>query len=273
MKKYSPYHIPFFSFFSEELYCDVGRNWSGSCLGYLFLLTAICLAPYMAKIDAWYADFVDTVAPAIIVQFPTLRIVNGEVSTTVAQPYYIIDPETEQALVAIDTTGTLTSLNDTKAQVLITKTGVLTRSINNETYTFDFGTVQDITLEQATIAGWLNRMRSFIIPVVYPFAVLGAFAYRALEAILYAAIGTLFVLWNNAKMPYQAVVRLAVVSLTPSIVGSAILLFLGITVPFGGLFFFLIAVGYLFFGIKVCVQSGPPTTPEDYYPGGDRDSG
>ena len=267
-RKYSPYHIPLLSFFSDELYCDVGLNWKGTCLGYLFLLMAVCLMPYMMKIHTWYGNFSDNVAPALIIQFPKLRIVDGELSLSVPQPYYIIDPETEEVIVAIDTTGTLNSLDDTTAPVLITKTGVLTRSIDNNAYALDFSTVEDVTIDQTTITGWLDLMRSLVVPAVYPFAVLFAFAYRTVEAILYAAIGMLFVSWINTNFSFQAVLRLAVISLTPCIVGDAILVALGISIPFGGLFFFLIAMGYLFFGIKVCAQSIPPPTPSEYFRGG-----
>ena len=268
MRKYLSYHIPLLSFFSDELYFEVGRTWRGTCLGYLLFLTAVCFVPYMAKIHTWYTHFLDDVAPAIIAQLPELRIIDGEMSLTAAQPYFIIDPETERVVVAIDTTGAFTSLKDTTAPVLITKTKVFTRSIDADAHTIDFRTMEDTVIDQVTIAQWLDRMRTLLVPVVYPFGVLGVFAYRALEAILYAALGTLFASWNNARLPYQAVLRLAIVSLTPCIIGDAILISLGVSIPFGGLFFFLVAIGYLFFGIRVCVQSDPPPMPQDYPPGG-----
>jgi hypothetical protein len=40
-KKYSIFHIPVFSFFSRELYRDVGMHWKGVNFLYLLLLLAI----------------------------------------------------------------------------------------------------------------------------------------------------------------------------------------------------------------------------------------
>lgn len=273
MQKYSPHQIPLLSFFSDELYYDVGRNWQGTCLGYLFLLTAVCFIPFMAKIHTWYGDFADNVAPAIIIQLPELRIIDGELRFRAPQPYHIIDPETEQVVVVIDTTGEITSLDETTAPVLITKTGVLTRTLGSDNYTIAFNTLENTTIDQRSITDWLSSMRKLIIPVVYPVAVLGTFAYRVIELILYAAIGMLLASWNGATFSFQAVFRLAVVALTPSIVGNALLASVGITIPFGGLFFFMVTMGYLFFGIKVCIQPADPSSPENNSIGGDGTSG
>ncbi|TKJ38924.1 MAG: hypothetical protein CEE38_04300 [Planctomycetes bacterium B3_Pla] len=79
-KTYSIFHIPVFSFFSKELYRDVGMHWKGVNFLYLLLLLAICLLPTTIKMYIGFANFANNEAPAIIEQIPEITINNGKVS-------------------------------------------------------------------------------------------------------------------------------------------------------------------------------------------------
>jgi hypothetical protein len=93
MKRYRIFHIPVLAFFSKGLYTDVAFNWKGTCLGYLFLLLAVCWIPAMIELDSGLDNFVETEAPKIISQVPTITIKDGVASIDEPQPYYIYDIE------------------------------------------------------------------------------------------------------------------------------------------------------------------------------------
>ena len=136
MKRFSIFHIPVLSFFSKELYIDVGLHWKGVNFLYLLLLLAICWIPTMIGIHVSFLDFIDNEAPAVVEQVPEITITNGEASIKEPQPYYIKDPENGDVLAIIDTTGTIDSLEDPNAICLLTKSRVIYRETKCETRTF-----------------------------------------------------------------------------------------------------------------------------------------
>jgi hypothetical protein len=266
MKRYSIFHIPVMSFFSKELYADIGLHWKGTCFGYLFLLLAICWIPGMFEINAAMSNFIKKEAPKIISQVPAFSIVNGEASINEPQPYYIKEPDTGKPLVIIDTTGKITSLEGSEAMGLVTKTKAVFKKSTVETRTFDFSGIKEFNLDQNRITGWLNIAKKLLIPVLYPICVLGSFVGRIIQVLIYAAIGLLFAFWCKSKLSYGGLVRSAVAAITPFIIIRTILGALQVSLPFAGLWYFLGAMAYLFFGVKavsqeqsMMQQASPPT--------------
>jgi hypothetical protein len=247
------------SFFSKDLYRDVAFQWKGTGFAYLLLLLTICWIPSIVKLHVGLANFVDNEAPKIVSQIPTISIVDGKASIQESQPYYIKDPETGEALVIIDTTGAISSLEGTKAIVLFTKTQATFKENDIETRAFSFGNIDKFTLDQEMISGWLNVARKLAVPVLFPLVVLGSFAFRIVQVLVYAAIGMLFALWCKAKMSYISLIRLAVVAVTPCIIIKTVLGALQVNIPVAGFWYFLIAIGYLFFAVRIASQDEGPT--------------
>jgi len=257
MRRYCIFHIPVMSFFSKSLYRDVAFRWKGTGFAYLLLLLAVCWLFGMVKIQAGLANFVDNEAPAVISQVPTIRITNGEASIDEPQPYPIKDPKSGEILVLIDTTGSINSLDQTEALVLVTKTELIARKSDVETRTFSFAGVENLTLNQQIIEGWLNIAKTFLVAMIYPFVVLGSFMFRIVQALIYAALGILFAKWRKVELPYGALLRLSVTAVTPAIIAKTLLGVGGVHLPFAGLWYFLAAMGYLLFGVTACAQAEP----------------
>ena len=92
-----------------------------------------------------------------------------------------------------------------------------------ETRTFRLSEVENYTLNQPVIWGWLDTAIKFFAPVFYPLAVLGSFFFRIIQALIYAAIGLLFASRTKAKLSYSALLRLAIVAVTPCIIVKTVL--------------------------------------------------
>jgi hypothetical protein len=259
MRRYSIFHVPALSFFSKKLYIDVGQNWKGANFLYLLLLLAICLIPTMINLHRGISNFVNNEAPAIVNQVPEITITDGQVSIKETQPYYIKDPDSNEPLAIIDTTGQIESLEDTDAFCLLTGNKVITKKSEFENRTYDLSNVKAFVVDSERITGWLQIGRKFLAVVIYPFVLLGYYMYRIVQALIYAAIGLLFASFCKTTLSYTALIRLAVVAVTPCIIVGTILGLTDTSIP--PFLYLVAALVYLFFAVKSI--SGIPEVHED----------
>lgn len=255
MKRFSIIHVPLLSFFSKALYRDVGLNWKGVGFAYLLLLLAICTVPRMFKFQRGLSRFIDQEVPPLIEQVPKITIAKGQVSIDEPQPYYIKDPDSNDILAIIDTTGEIQSLDDTEAFALLTKTKLIHQQSKMEYRTYDLSQVQEFVLDKERITGWLDIIKKLLIPTLFPLMLLGSYIFRIIQALIYATIGLIFAVLCKTRLSYPALLRLAVVAITPCIIVRTVLESTSVHLPMAGLWFFLAAMGYLFFGVKANSQT------------------
>jgi len=248
LKRYSFFHIPVLSFFSKSFYVDIGRNWKGLNFFYLLLLLAICWIPIMFVMQQGLNDFVENETPVYIEQVPEITFKDGKVSIKEPEPYYIKDPDSGKAMVIIDTTGEIKSLDDTEAFVLLTEDKVMSIKSEFESNTYDLSTIQEsFTVDSDKITSWLDSFRKYIMFILYPFALVGSYVYRIVQVLIYAAIGLVFAKGCKVELSYGTLIRLAVAAVTPCIILGTIFSVIGLSIP--GVFFLAAALGYLFFAV------------------------
>jgi hypothetical protein len=259
MKRYSIFHAFVLSFFSRDLYKDVAHHWRGVGFLYLLLLLTICWVPTCIKVGADFSKFANDEAPGVLEQVPNITIANGEVSISEPMPYTIKNPKTDETLAIIDTTGQ-TTVESSNVPVLLTKTSLMIRRTNrSESRLYNLSGVQQFSLTKEWLYSWLGLAKTFLPIIVFPFMLLGSYVYRILQALLYAAIGLIFVSVLKAGLTYSALLRLSVIAVTPVLILDTIRSLTGPTIPFWWLICFLIAMGYLYFGVKSStVQSAVP---------------
>lgn len=250
MKRYSIFQIPVLSFFSKNMYRYVASDWKGSGFAYLLLLLIICSIVALIKVHVQVGNYIDNVASQVISQVPAISITGGNASIKESQPYSIKDPETGKDMIIIDTTGNTISLDNSEAKVLIKKTECIFKKDEFESKTFSFEKFGDFTLNQDLLNKLANIVKKFMAAVLFPFVVLGAFIFRIVQTLIYGAIGMLFALMHKSKMPYVTAIRLTVVAVTPCIILRTLQNVFGVTIPLAGLWYFLITMGYLFFGVR-----------------------
>lgn len=260
MKRYTYFHGLILSFFSKAFYRDVGLNWAGTGLLYIAVILALLWIPTVIKMQREFAHFVDNDAPAMTKQIPAVTIKNGVLSTDVQTPYFIKNPDDGTPLAVIDTTGQYTSLDETPATVLVTKNKVIAKN-RNETRIYDLSTVESFEIDRARVEGWLGTAKQWLIPVLYPLAVLFAFIFRAVQILIYALIGLAFASMLHTSLNYKTLMRLAAVAITPVLVLDLLLEFLPFKIPLWTILGIGVALGYLFFAVK----SNSETEPEPQY--------
>jgi hypothetical protein len=144
---------------------------------------------------------------------------------------------------------------------VLTRTKLIGRKSEFETRTFDLSQVEDFVLDSDRMTGWLETVRKLLVAVVYPFALFGSYVYRIIQALIYAVVGLLFAKLCNTSLSYSALLRLAVVAVTPAIIISTVLGAAQVRLPYLWLFYLAVTLGYLFYGVKAC--SYTPVTPPD----------
>lgn len=262
MRKYTILHAPLLSFFSKSLYQDVARNWRGTGLLYLLVLLAACWAALAFKLYAGIATFARATRP-LAEKLPPITIRQGVAEVSEPQPYTIHDPRTGRPAIIIDTTGQVTALEDTGATVLLTRTRLIPR--NGEASEIALSRLPDFYVDGPIATKWLDWARRWLALTAYPFALLFSYLYRILQALLYAAIGLAFAAIVRGELSFQAAMRLAVVATTPAIILNTIVLLIGLTIPFWWPICFVMAMGYLYLGVKATFEptgGGIPTSPD-----------
>ena len=276
MKRFSILHPLYMSFYSGELYQDVGRNWKGVGLGYLFLVMALLQLPMAAKIHVSFSKWVETEAGEVVDKIPQIHIRHGEVSTNVETPYFIPSPKspanrvsaTSEYLVVIDLTGKYRTLEDVNADVLLTRRALAMRQRPSEVRTYDLSQVESFDVDAARIRGWLDSARFFVAPLFYVFVLLFSYLYRVIQVAIYAAIGILFARSLQAGLEYPALMRLAAVAVTPPMLLNQVVDLTQFHIPLWSLICLGMALGYVYFGVKASAGQTPaPATPWAPLPG------
>jgi hypothetical protein len=255
-------HSLYLSFFSRDLYQDVRTNWKGTGFLYLLLLLSLTWLPVMVNVHRVMSEGIKLDGPKYTDQVPKIAILHGEVSLDRPVPYTISDPDSSTPLLVIDTSGSITSFEQTTALAILTKNKFMYRKANGtETRIYDLSGIDDFTLDRDRVNGWVQAFGKYFATLAYPFALALSFAYRVLQMLLYAAIGMLFVKMLKAPLDYLAVLRLASVSITPVIILSTLQMLTGLHVPAYWLVCFAVAMGYLFFAVKSNATLAAPEAP------------
>lgn len=251
MKRYSIHHPFILSFFSKDLYSDVAHNWKGAAFLYLGLLLIVCWIPNAIKITLGISKL-SAQAPQLLDQIPDITITNGEVSVNEPMPHSIKNPKTGETIGIIDTTGQTTSLANTGASFLLTKHSLILKDQPNgaSQRVYDLSTVKEFSLTKDRMARWVDLAGTFLPVVIIPVVLVGSYAYRLVQALIYAAIGLIFNSVLKAGLSYPALIRLSFIAVTPVVILDTIRDLAGVAIPFWAFTCFLIALAYLFFGVR-----------------------
>jgi len=257
MRRYSIFHPLVLSFFSKSLYRDVGKHWRGTGLLYLLMVLALVWIPTIIKGHLEMSRWIDGDSKEITKQIPAITISNGQVSTDVTTPHFIKDPKTGNDIAIIDTTGTYTTLENTQAKFLLTKSKLIVSRSAGRTETYDLSGAQSFYVDRSRVEGWLVTAKVWFVPVLYPLALIFSFIFRAIQILVYALIGLLFARMLHANLNFKTLMRLAAISITPVLILNLLFEFVPVHIPWWSLLGIVIALAYLFFAVKVNAE------PED----------
>lgn len=255
-------------FFNADVYRDVARNWSGIGFWYLFWLLLATWIAVMVKLHVVMAGFVQNDFPAWVKDVPPITISNGHATSPVEQPYVIQEPKSGKPFAVIDTTGTINSLDDTKAVILLTDHKLWVRQNQrgngNEVRQYDLTRVKYFYVDKARITGWMEVLGRFLAIGVLPVVLVFSLIWRTVQALIYGAINLGLSSGFRSNLNYADAVRLAVVSVTPVILLSTVLWIAKVTIPFWGVLG--IGISLLYMVMAVRANGNPYSGPTGGFP-------
>ncbi len=256
MKRYNILQPLYMAFYSKALYRDIGQHWRGSGFLYILLLTAICCIPFVYQIELGIAGLANYSKP-IVAQLPTITVKQGQVSIDHAEPYYIKAPGSGRELAIIDTTGKVTSLEDTQAFVLLTKTQLIRKEDNIEKK-YTIAPNRNAVYTPELVSAFLEKLTLVIAIAIYPVMVILYFLEGIIEALFYSSVAKLFI---STSFSFQTLFRLAAVAMTPGFIIAALFDLINLHIPYRWVVYIPLAVGYLIFAIKANLEANPPHLP------------
>ena len=249
-RRFGLFHPYYLAFFSRPFYADVITHWRGLAFVHLLLMLCLCTAVYMMHFKGMVAAVIAEEAPAIIAQIPDIQIENGKVRVNVDQPYEIRRARDGGVFAVIDTTGKIKSLRQTDAMILLTESRLAARLGAGDSRVLDLSPIQSMRVDRFTVSQWLDQAQAWSPFLLFPLALGFAFIFRSIQALFYAALGMVVASMHRIRLPYKALVSVAIMAMTPFLLVDALLVLLGIYVPLWGTGGFIIAMGYLVFGIR-----------------------
>lgn len=241
--------IPFLAFFSKRLYRDIGRNWKGVNLAYLFLLLAICCVPFALHKRAEIVQSLETNQVDILNQVPEIHILNGEAYVEAEMPYFIKN-HAGKPIAIIDTTGSMNYIDDPSVQVMLTANKLIIRRGRTLFNKFDLDAVEDLYIDKHVLNGWISGIKGSIAPLSYGIFLMLSYIFAVMAMTFVAIIGLILSNIMHSALSFKDTMRIAVTASTPAIIGLTVSAALGLSIP---LYVFLaITLAYLLMGILSC---------------------
>lgn len=254
------YEIPARAWYSNDLYQEVVTRRKGIHALYLFLFLLVCWVPSLFKQQKQFNAVADQWVDPLLRQVPPFSISSGKLSVEGEPRQVISDPRSGRPLVLIDTTGQTTSLDsaDSSIMVLVTADFFAVRRSNRRFETHPFGGEPNRSVSQGDLDVLKETLKQHY-PLLFfylsPLLLLASFLFRLLQAVLLAVLGLGICSYRKTRLPFQALIRLSVVALTPAMMVRTVCNLLDISLPLLPVILVLITLGYVVFGILVN-QSG-----------------
>lgn len=247
------------SFYSKDLYRDVARNWLGAGIVYLLMMTLLSVVPPLVKMQTKLTRFAREQAGPLLDQTPPVVVRDGHVSSPVEQPYFMRSTN-GRPVVILDTTGRITTLDSTEAQVLVTATRLMIRKSRGampETRVFELMRVQHFELDRAKATRWMQQVVKWFALALSPIVFVGVFVFRLCQVLLLAALGLSLASQLRTRLGFAALMRLAVVAFTPTFVLDTLRGTAGVHVTLWWLLSLVIALVYMIFAIQANREPAP----------------
>lgn len=257
MRRYFLRHALALSFYAPALYRDAGRNWRGIGLAYLAGVLLLCWLPTWLQMHVEITTYLDEVVPEILRQVPAIRITGGEAFVEGPQPCEIREPRSGKLIAVLDTTGQTPELDAAGPPILLTRTKLIFRQPErSETRVQELKDFEGLHLDRTRLGHWAGLVRKWYAWLLYP-AILGvALGLRLVQVAWYAGVGLLVCRSLRVRLGFAALMRVAAVAITPTLLLGTALDWAGAPLPW--LFGFLLEMMYLVLGIQWNRQEPQP---------------
>ena len=250
MKKYTYFHALIASFHSKIFYEDVTLLWKGTGIAYLIFLSCLCSIPYAFQINHFYNNFIEKKLPVYIQDLPEIDIKDGKAHVSVEQPFFLKHNDNTYAI--IDTTGQITSLENSQATILITKNHLLIKRPQAQGQSLNLRDFGDVRLTKQSIMKSAGVLKNFLLFIVYPFFLFSFFLLHLLQLFFFSVMGLAIASIKGASsITYRDILRLSAVAMTPSILIKTFFDYIDIGLSLLWFFYFIVATAYIVLAVHM----------------------
>lgn len=245
------------SFYSRQLYVDVGKRWKGFAFVYLLLTIAILSIPFALIIGSTFNEFFTQEIINPLLKLPTIYVQNGEASIDKPMPY-LIENNKGQVVLIVDTTGVVNefSAKYPNLSILINKDKMSYRiptpqffknnqpEVNTRipiVQKFNKGANSVFDGKNLVNDGAMTRLKYLSELMTYPIIIAILFSFFIVMFPVIALLAQVFArVFFAFQITYPQACRLLIVSSTPMLL--ALLIFLSANIMFSGMGIILIAL-------------------------------
>jgi len=254
MKEYSLGSPLWRSWYDAAFYRSVASVWRAKAVLYLAVLLIGLSIPGLVKIQVSLHAGMKFFRQKIAAQIPDMTIVKGEVHTPEEKPYVVRLKPGDEPFIVIDTTGKTQLLSSSGPSILVTRSQILMRKSVTETRIYDLSNVRFFSIDQERLDAWTQKLEKWLPVFLFPFIEGFWFVSRILTAVFFALVGLVLVAWLEAELHFAALLSLAIVSMTPSLILQTVLEAGSKHFPYQGLFFFALSFGYFLFAVNAATD-------------------
>ena len=211
-RRYPAWQAIFRSIYSADFYNDVGRNWRGFGLLYLFLVIGLVWAPIAFRAHIFLNSMIQASVVPVVTKMPLLTSKDGKFEIDKPSPY-AVGPG-GLAWITYDTSGKTQNLQS--AGWLVTDKEI---TVQNGTGTAKvWKTANEMSgqsISAKTVMDYLNLVKNLIGPIIFLVVWLPCFIACAVQSVIYSFVGVLFARFWQASLSQQTLIRLSSVALTP----------------------------------------------------------
>ncbi|HEY7498541.1 MAG TPA: DUF1189 family protein [Vicinamibacterales bacterium] len=231
MKKFGFLRAIVLSFYSADLYRDVGRNWKGTGLLYLMLLLAICWVPTAIRMHFGLHRFAETRVPKITAELPDITIADGVMHSNPPGRHEFRDedprPGRDASVFIIDDTIDDIPSDIPPGTMMLTRREFGGAQPNrSERRVFKLSAIGDMNLTRQKVGDFLSSLQFWLPPIAFAFSVLGSLVFRLVQALLYGSLAQMFAKSKQVSIDFRTALRIAAVAVTPVIVLRTLIWFL-----------------------------------------------
>jgi hypothetical protein len=251
------------SFYNPEVYRDVVTNKKGTTFGYLGLLVVLCSIPLMFALINGVDNFLKNDGKYIIDQVPEITFSHGIATMDQESPYYIKSKAGEILFVIDLSDSAAISELQGSAKVLLTKNKLIAQQKENETRTYDLSQIQSFTLNAQKIYNWLGY--AWVVYLfIFVLMLIFFYIYRLIQALVNGVIGLILSAILKVNLEYISLLYIAMVAITPVAILASVIWATGIDIPAKGWLGFILALGYISFGIMANKPQAVDAETENY---------
>lgn len=249
MQQYNILQAIYMSFYSRDLYRDVAKNWGGKAYIYLLLVVALAWIGITYQLQMELNRVYREKSDSFVNQVPTMTIKQGKIETPENRPYFIVDPETKEQFAIIDTSGKYTDVDNVNVSLLVTKDKIISRNSPQEIKTYELPKTLNAMIDARVINGYVKKFIGFSWILAYVFFVIVGYIYRIIQTILYSIIGKIVAGVTKTPLSFGQTMQITMVAITPALILATVLDLLRINFLHQLLFYFLLSMVYLCYGI------------------------